>query len=246
MKISNDELEIFSRQIIMNDFNDVSFTKLQKNKVSIIGMGGIGCPLSQYLVSCGIKNMNIFDDDVIQKHNLNRQILFNINDIGKSKTKIASKKLLNINPYLQINSFSNKIDKNNLYLLKESSIIIDTSDNWNTMRLVNAYALDNNIPLISSSVASYDIQIILFENKKDNHLCLECIFPNKKEPKLARCDTVGVLGTAAGLAGIITAQKTINFLMQFEKNNNILTLFDCKTLSLSNIKVSGNIKCRLK
>ena len=70
------------------------------------------------------------------------------------------------------------------------------------MKLVNEYALNNNIPLVSSSVVGFDIQLILFKNIKNKHLCLECIFPNKEEPILARCDTVGILGTTAGLAGI--------------------------------------------
>ena len=83
--MNNEELEIFSRQLIMNDFQEKSFKRVQGRKVSIIGMGGIGCPLAQYLVSCGIDKIDIFDDDIIKKSNLNRQTLFNIREIGKKK-----------------------------------------------------------------------------------------------------------------------------------------------------------------
>jgi molybdopterin/thiamine biosynthesis adenylyltransferase len=244
--MNNEELEIFSRQLIMNDFQEKSFKRVQGRKVSIIGMGGIGCPLAQYLVSCGIDKIDIFDDDIIKKSNLNRQTLFNIREIGQKKIIIAKEKLTAINPNIKINIFDEKISTNNLNLLKKSSLIIDTCDNWETMRLINNFSQKNNIPLLSSSVAGYNIQIILFENQKNNHLCLECIFPNKDEPDLARCDTVGILGTTAGLAGIISAQKTINFFMNFNSNNcNYLTLVDSKTLSIDHIKINKNVNCKL-
>jgi len=245
MKYGEEEMEIFSRQLILNEFDEKSFIKLQNLTVSIVGIGGIGCPLAQYLISCGIKNLNIFDDDTIKKNNLNRQNLFNIKEIGKKKVVIAKEKLLGINPYAKINANNKKITNKNLNLLKNSSIIIDATDNWHTMQLINEYSVKNNIPLLSASAAGFDIQIVLFENKKNMHLCLKCIFPNKNEPDLSRCDTVGILGTVAGLAGIISAQKVINFLMNFDESVNILTLIDCKMLSINNIKTSYNTSCNL-
>ena len=245
MTITDEELEIFSRQLILKDFDEKSFNKLQNQTISIVGIGGIGCPLVQYLVACGVKNINIFDDDIVKKNNLNRQILFGIEDIGEKKNLIAKKKLLSINPYIKINSYDCRIKNENLDLLKNSSMIVDTSDNWLTMRLINKYSVKNNIPLLSASAVGFDIQIILFKNKINTHFCLQCIFPNKNEPDLARCDTVGILGTTAGLAGIISAQKIINYFMDFNDSTNILTLIDSKTLSLNNIKSKYSDKCEL-
>ena len=246
MSITEEELEIFSRQLILKDFSEEKFNELQKKQISIIGLGGIGCPLAQYLISSGIKKLNIFDGDIIQKNNLNRQTLYSINDIGKKKSGIAKKKLLGTNPNAIINSYDQKITKNNLHLLKNSSIIIDASDNWETMRFINEYTTKNKLPLLSISVVGFDIQIILFENSFHNHLCLECIFPNYNEPELARCDTVGIMGTATGIAGIISAQKTINFLLKFNEKINILTLIDAKLLSICHIKTKKNINCKLQ
>ena len=245
MTITDEELEIFSRQLILKDFDEKSFNKLQNQTISIVGIGGIGCPLVQYLVACGVKNINIFDDDIVKKNNLNRQTLFGIEDIGEKKNLIAKKKLLSINPYIKINSYDCRIKNENLDLLKNSSMIVDTSDNWLTMRLINKYSVKNNIPLLSASAVGFDIQIILFKNKINKHFCLQCIFPNKNEPDLARCDTVGILGTTAGLAGIISAQKIINYFMDFNDSTNILTLIDSKTLSLNNIKSKYSDKCEL-
>ena len=103
------ELEIFSRQLILKEFTDKKFKELQDKEVSIIGMGGIGCPLAQYLISCGIRKLNIFDNDVINKNNLNRQNLYSLIDLGKKKVKVAKKKLLQINSLAKINTFDNKI-----------------------------------------------------------------------------------------------------------------------------------------
>jgi len=246
MSITNNEFEIFSRQLILNEFGEKNFQKLQSKTISIIGIGGIGCPLAQYLVACGIKNLNLFDGDIIKKNNLNRQTLFSVKNIGKKKSTIAKYKLLETNPDAKINAYNENISLNNVKLLKNSSIIIDASDNWKTMRLTNKFAQKNNIPLLSASVIGFDIQLALFENIKNKHLCLECIYSNKKETDLARCETVGILGTAAGLAGILSAQKTINFLMKFNKNNNsFLTLIECKSLLINHIKIEKNTNCKL-
>ena len=244
--IDEDELEIYGRQIILEEFNEKNFLKLQKKIVSIVGLGGIGCPLAQYLVSSGIKNLNLFDKDIVKKNNLNRQTLYSIDDLGKKKSIIAKKKLLGTNKKAKIKSYNENISADNLRLLKNSSIVIDASDNWKTMKLVNKYCLTNNIPLLSASAIGFDVQIILFINSKNNHLCLECIYPNKNEPDIARCETVGILGTAAGIAGVLSAQKTINFLMKFYNNDNFLTLIDCKSLSINHIKVQKNCNCKFQ
>ena len=173
MDINKEELEIFSRQLILDEFNFKDFKKLQNKNISIIGIGGIGCPTAQYLISSGIKNLQIFDQDIIKKNNLNRQTLFSINDIGEKKSIIAKKRLKGINPLANIKSYHKKISKDNLDLLKESSIVIDATDNWKTMKLVNNYCQSNSIPLLSSSVVGFDIQIALFVDNKKNHLCLE-------------------------------------------------------------------------
>ena len=102
MSYSDLEYEIFSRQFILKNFNENNILKLNNTKITIVGLGGIACPLAQYLVSSGIKNLTFFDGDVIEKSNLGRQILYNLEDIGKFKTFIAKDKLLKTNPKCNI------------------------------------------------------------------------------------------------------------------------------------------------
>ncbi len=245
MNISEQELEIFSRHLILKDFNDSNFRKLQKKKVTIIGMGGIGCPTAQYLVATGIKNIKLIDKDKVQKNNLNRQILYSIKDIGQRKTNIAQKKLNNINPECNIQNINSNINIQNINkFLNNSSLVIDTTDNWKTMILINKYCVKNFIPLISSSAIGFDGQVMIFKNSKKKHLCLQCVFPNKKEPILSRCDTVGIASTAAGMTGLATAQKAINFLIS-NKEDNFMTMINTKSLKITNLKLEKNKKCQM-
>lgn len=243
MNISEEELELFSRHLILNEFNEKSFENLRKQKIALIGVGGIGCPAAQYLISTGIKNIKLIDGDVIQKNNLNRQTLYTTNDIGKNKTLIAKKRLLKINSKCNIDAVPNYLNLKNINIhLKKSSLIIDTTDNWKSMLLINDYCVKKSLPLISSSVVGFDSQTILFDNVSSSHLCLQCIFPNKQEIDLARCESVGILGTAAGMAGLIVAQKVINFFLE-NKSDKFITIVNTKSLQIDNLKLKKNINC---
>ena len=245
MTYTDYEYEIFSRQFILKVFSEQNVEKLEKSKISIIGIGGIGCPLATYLVSSGLKYIQLIDGDIIEKSNLNRQILFTSDDIGQKKVTIAKKKLLKINPNCQIKIIDENLNKSNLNNLCNSSIIIDTSDSWETMKIVNEYCVKESIPLVSSSVVGFDVEVAIFENKKNHHLCLNCLFPNKNDIDLPRCDTVGVSGIAAGMAGLLAAQKTINFLINLNQKSNILSLLNVLKEDLQNINLKNNSKCYL-
>ena len=245
MTYTDYEYEIFSRQFILKVFSEQNVEKLEKSKISIIGIGGIGCPLATYLVSSGLKYIQLIDGDIIEKSNLNRQILFTSDDIGQKKVTIAKKKLLKINPNCQIKIIDENLNKSNINNLCNSSIIIDTSDSWETMKIVNEYCVKESVPLVSSSVVGFDVEVAIFENKKNHHLCLNCLFPNKNDIDLPRCDTVGVSGIAAGMAGLLAAQKTINFLINLNQKNNILSLLNVLKEDLQNINLKNNSKCYL-
>ena len=245
MTYTDYEYEIFSRQFILKVFSEQNVEKLEKSKISIIGIGGIGCPLAIYLVSSGLKYIQLIDGDIIEKSNLNRQILFTSDDIGQKKVTIAKKKLLKINPNCQIKIIDENLNKSNINNLCNSSIIIDTSDSWETMKIVNEYCVKESVPLVSSSVVGFDVEVAIFENKKNHHLCLNCLFPNKNDIDLPRCDTVGVSGIAAGMAGLLAAQKTINFLINLNQKSNILSLLNVLKEDLQNINLKNNSKCYL-
>ena len=244
MNYSDLEYEMFSRQFILKNFNEENILKLNKAKIVIVGLGGIACPLAQYLVSSGVKNLTFFDGDIIEKSNLGRQILYTLEDVGKYKTLVAKEKLLKTNPNCNITSYSQYLKQENLKLLLHTDIIIDATDDWHTSKLINKFCLQNSLKYIFSSAINYNIQICLFDNKK-NHVCLNCLFPNEEDADLPRCDTVGISSICAGIAGLVTAQKTINTLLNTKNENNILTLIDTSDFTISNIKIKNNVNCVL-
>ena len=242
--ITEQELKIFSRQLILKDFNEKNFEFIQQQHVVIIGIGGIGCPVAQYLVSTGIKNLTLIDNDIIQLSNLNRQILFSKNDLGKKKVDVAKEKLNAINPNNHINTISTMLSEENVFQhLSNVSLVIDTTDNWKSMVLINKHCVKQSIPLLSCSVIGYDGQLILFKNKEKRHLCLNCIYLNQTEANLPRCDTVGVLGTAAGLTGLNAAQLTINFFTNNHENVEKLIMIKSKLMQIDYIKTKKHNNC---
>ncbi len=245
-KYSEIEYEIFSRLFILKEFTEENIDKLSNTKIGIVGIGGIGCPLSQYLIRSGIKELTLVDGDTVEKNNLNRQILFGINNVGEKKVKVAKENLELVNKNCKINIIDSNINSKNICYLEDCSIIVDATDDWHTSRYINEYCVKKSINFLFSSAVKHDIQIALFENSKENkHLCLNCIFPNKNDIDLPRCETVGISGISAGLAGLITAQKIINFSLKFRDETNILTVSDGKKLSIENIIVKSKHDCYL-
>lgn len=244
MSYSDLEYEIFSRQFILQNFNEKNLIKLNNAKIAIIGLGGIGCPLIQYLVSSGFKNLILFDRDRIEKSNLGRQILYSLKDVGELKTKIAKERLLKTNPNCKIITHSSYLTNKNINLLIESDIIIDTTDDWHTSKLINKFCVEKSKKYIFSSAINFNIQICLFVNNS-KHVCLNCLFPNDEDVDLPRCETVGISSVCAGIAGLITAQKTINTILSLIDENNILTLINTTDFSVNNISLKNNINCLL-
>ena len=243
---SEKEYEIFSRLFILNEFSEENLKILSKIKIGIVGIGGIGCPLSQYLVSSGVKELLLVDGDIIEKSNLNRQILFNLNDIGRKKVEVAKHKLKLINTECKIDIIDVNVSSSNLNSLNDCNIIVDATDDWFTSKLLNEYCIKHSINFLYSSALRHDLQIILFNNEnKDNHICLNCIFPNRNDVDLPRCSVVGISGISAGLAGLVAAQKIINFSLNLRDETNIMTISDGKNLNFDKIIIKSKDDCYL-
>tara|TARA_Y100001970_G_C14259829_1_gene879223 strand:- start:18842 stop:19594 length:753 start_codon:yes stop_codon:yes gene_type:complete len=244
LSISDREYKIFARQIILKEFSEIKFNSFRNNKIAIVGMGGIGCPISQYLISSGIRNIKIIDDDIIKLSNLNRQTLYDVKNINKKKVEIAKLRLNKINPDSNILAIDKKINSKNINNhLFDSNLIIDCTDNLKTMSLINNYAVKKHIPLLSCSVVGFDGQVILFKNHKNKHICLKCLYPSEKEPMISRCDQVGVLGSVAGLTALVATQLAINFLLKNKENLDKLILVSSKNLTLQKISIETNKNC---
>ena len=245
MKISNNDLLRYSRQIILKQVGILGQKKISSAKVLIVGMGGLGCPLVLYLANVGISNIGIVDHDKVNLSNLNRQIIFNIKDVGKFKVIQAKKFLKKINKKTKINIFIEKIiEKNIKNILSKYDIICDCSDNFSTRYLLNDFCLRNKKILISAAISKFETHIFNFNFVK-NIPCYRCFMPEIPEEE-HKCDAEGILPTVAGIAGTLQANEVIKSILN-KKNELVgkLIVFNTLNLDFRIIKLTKNSNCIL-
>jgi molybdopterin/thiamine biosynthesis adenylyltransferase/rhodanese-related sulfurtransferase len=213
----NSDYNRYQRQIQLKEIGQVGQNKISNAKVLIIGAGGLGCPALQYLAAAGVGTIGIIDFDVIEMSNLQRQILYAVDDIGQSKAITAAKKIEALNPEIKIDTFNVQItNKNALEILENYDIIIDGSDNFATRYLINDACVLLDKPLIYGAVLRFEGQIGVFNladkvtNVKTNYRDL---FP--KPPNLdsaISCNDVGVLGVIPGIIGTMQATEALKII----------------------------------
>jgi|TARA_B110000211_G_C14007581_1_gene521562 molybdopterin/thiamine biosynthesis adenylyltransferase len=243
MKITNKELKKFSKQIILKKIGIAGQKKLFSTKILVIGLGGLGCPLLIYLINSGIKHIGLVDYDKIEISNLNRQIIFNEQDIGRFKTDKAKEVIKSIDKKIKINIYNEKLTKTNIKrIIKKFDIICDGTDNFETRYLINDYCLKFKKTLISAAINKFDGQIFNFDFKKKVP-CFRCFMPEIPNQENS-CDTDGVLSTLAGIAGTLQANEVIKTII--DKKNSMtgkMLIFNSLTSDFRKIKLTKNPNC---
>jgi len=246
MRISNKEYEKFSKQIILKKFGIVGQKKIKSSKILVIGMGGLGCPLSIYLASLGVGTIGIVDNDKVELSNLNRQIIYDIKDIGKYKVNIARKKIKKINNKSKIKSYRIRLGKSNIEkLIKKYDIICDGTDNFETRFLINDQSLKQKKVLISAAVSGFEGHIFKFDFRRKTP-CYRCFMP--EDPgKHNNCDSLGVTPTITGIIGTLQANEVLNSILNFKSNmEKKLIVFNSIKMSLRKVNLSRNNNCKNK
>ena len=246
MKISSKEYQRFSKQIILKKFGVIGQKKLKSSKVLVLGMGGLGCPLSIYLASLGIGTIGIVDNDKVELSNLNRQIIYNVNDIGKFKVNVAKNKIKLINKKVVIKSFRLRVNKNNIArLIKNFDIVCDGTDNFETRLLVNDHTLKQKKILISAAVSGFNGHIFKFNFKKKTP-CYRCFLPEIPDQS-NNCEADGVIPTITGIMGTLQANEVVNSLLNFNSNmEKKMIVFNSIKMDFRTINLSRNKDCTNK
>ena len=202
----------YSRHFVLPDFGAGAQLKLKKSKVAVIGAGGLGCPVLQYLTAAGIGEIKIIDHDVVSLSNLQRQILYSIDDLNKPKATIAAEKLKCLNPNVSFHIITQKINFHNaLDLLIGADVIVDCTDNFATRYLLNDVSVLLNIPLIYGSIFRYEGQVAVFNYKGSP--TYRDLYPTPPAPDaVPSCEEGGVLGVLPGIIGSMQANETIKIL----------------------------------
>lgn len=242
--LSSTELTRYSRHLLLDEVGKDGQLRLKQSRVLIIGMGGLGSPISLYLAAAGIGTIGIIDFDVVDLSNLQRQILHSTANIGKKKTESAKARLLEINTEINVVVHDERLSVDNaLELIKKYDVIIDGTDNFQTRYLVNDACVFGKKPLVYGSIFRFEGQVTVF--KTPDGPCYRCIYPEPPESNaVPNCAEGGVLGVLAGVIGSLQAAEAIKVLL--EKGNSLigrLLLYDALEAGFETLNLKRNPNC---
>lgn len=209
--------ERYQRQIILPELGEEGQQKLLAAKVLVVGAGGLGCPVLQYLAAAGIGTIGIVDDDIVALNNLHRQVLYSVNDIGLSKAERAADILSQLNPEINIRSYNERLtNENALIFFDEYDIIIDGTDNFSTRYMINDACVLLGKPLVYGAISQFEGQVAVFNVRQNGDVAsanYRDIFPQPpKEDEVLNCAEAGVLGILPGIIGTMMANETIKLI----------------------------------
>jgi molybdopterin/thiamine biosynthesis adenylyltransferase len=215
--LNQEENKRYNRHVILDQVGLEGQLKLKAAKVLVIGAGGLGCPVLQYLTAAGVGTIGIIDFDTIDLSNLQRQILFTKNDLGKNKAEVAAQRLKQLNDQVKFKAYPERLTtKNALELFSAYDLIIDGTDNFSTRYLVNDAAVLTNKPLVYGSIYKFEGQVAVFNY--ENGATYRCLFPvPPKAGTVKNCSEIGVIGVLPGIIGTQQANEAIKIIVGIGK-----------------------------
>jgi len=246
VKLSKEEVQRYSRHLIMPEVGLEGQLKLKRARVLLIGTGGLGAPLGLYLAAAGVGHLGLVDFDVVDFSNLQRQVTFSTGDVGKPKTEAAKERLSGLNPTIEIETFETRLTSENaLEMFRDFDIIVDGTDNFPTRFLVNDACLLLGKPNVYGSIFRFEGQATVFGYPGGP--CYRCLYPEPPPPGLVpSCAEGGVLGVLPGIVGSIQAMETIKLILGTgEPLVGRLLLFDALGMRFRELKLRRNPSCPL-
>lgn len=225
--LTQEEQLRYNRQIMLKKIGEDGQLALRNAKVLIVGMGGLGNPASLYLNAAGIGTLFIADGDTVDITNLQRQILFNDNDIAQKKADVAADKLQSYNHDSNIEVIDEMLDEELCdYYFPQVDVVLDCTDNIKTRYLINQKCVEHAIPLIVGAATGFDGQQMVYNPNDKNSACYQCVFPEMEKAPANNCQTVGILGPVLAIIAGMQALQTIKLLTGNPVQTNQLNLYD--------------------
>ena len=242
-------IERFSRQIVLKNISILGQKRILSSKVLIIGAGGLGSPVAEFLSRAGIGSLGIVDDDKISLSNLHRQSLYNTSDIGKFKVKIAKDKIKKINPNTKVTIYKIRLSNDNFKkIINDYDYIVDGSDNFTTKFLLNDFCLKFKKVLVTGAISKFDGHIFTFNFKDKKIPCLRCFFQESNiSDDLLNCESEGILGTVAGIVGTIQANEVLKKILNIGTGlDRYIFILDLLHLNFRKVKLKKRKNCFCK
>ena len=237
--------ERYSRQMRLPQVGVQGQVKLRNAHVVVVGAGGLGSPVTYYLAASGVGRITLIDPDVVDRSNLQRQILHTDDAVGALKVDSARERLMALNPYLELVTHALPLDTQNAAALIEGAdVVIDGSDNFAVRHALNAASVAARIPLVYGAVDRFTGQVSVFNAGKRGEVpCYRCLFPDAPEGVL-NCAEAGVLGVVPGIVGLLQATETLKLLLGTgETLSGVLLQFDALSMQFKRTKLVADPAC---
>ena len=214
LSLDPEQLDRYSRHIIMDDVGPEGQAKLLDSRVLCLGAGGLGSPVVQYLAAAGVGTIGIADDDVVERSNLQRQVIHADEDVGTPKVESAKHYVERLNPDVPVEPHETRVTPENVEdLIADYDIVVDGSDNFATRYLVNDACTLAGVPFVHGAILRFEGQASTFDGDQP---CYRCLFPEAPEPgTVPDCATAGVLGVLPGVVGTIMATEAVKLALDY-------------------------------
>ncbi|MFD1684151.1 SAMP-activating enzyme E1 [Halobellus litoreus] len=243
LSLDSTQLDRYSRHIIMDEVGPEGQSKLLDSRVLVVGAGGLGAPVIQYLAAAGVGTLGVVDDDVVERSNLQRQVIHGDGDVGEPKVDSAAAFVENLNPDVDVETYETRLTKSNVEtIVPGHDVVVDASDNFPTRYLLNDFCRLREIPIAHGAIYKFEGQLTTLT---PDGPCYRCLFPEAPEPgTVPDCATTGVLGVLPGTVGCIQATEAVKLLLDAgETLTGRLLFYDAMEMSFETVPYQQNPTC---
>ncbi|WP_024850396.1 HesA/MoeB/ThiF family protein [Hydrogenovibrio kuenenii] len=241
--LSDEELSRYSRQILLSEIDYDGQLKLTESHAIIVGLGGLGSPVSLYLAAAGIGNLTLIDFDKVDDSNLQRQIVHREHNIGMPKVESAKENLAALNHYINIQTIDKQLDESEMQALIETAdVVIDCTDNFTTRFALNRICHATKKPLVSGAAIRLEGQLSTYDFRKEHSPCYQCLYKEDSGQELT-CSQNGVLSPVVGMIGSMQAIEAIKALLDKPTLTGKLMIVDAYTMNIRTLNLKKDSNC---
>jgi adenylyltransferase/sulfurtransferase len=208
----------------------------------VIGAGGLGCPAALYLAAAGVGRLTIVDGDKVDLTNLQRQILYRTESVGKVKVDAARAALNSVNPDVTVVAVHQRLEE--FSAVSGADVVLDCSDNFKTRHALNRACVKHRKPLVSGAAIRFDAQLMVFDLRQKDSPCYSCLFPEDGEVEEVQCSTMGVFAPLTGVVGAMQAMEALKLVAGVGQSSN-MQILDAKSAEWRSVRIRKDPGCRI-
>jgi molybdopterin/thiamine biosynthesis adenylyltransferase len=235
----------YSRQVVLREVGVNGQQLLRDSSALVIGLGGLGSAAALYLAGAGLGRLLVADRDRVEPANLQRQILYRADDLGRPKTEAARERLLALNAEVDVQAHEGRLEPARLaQMVAAADVVLDCTDNFPTRFAINEACVRAKKPLVSGAAIRFEGQLAVFDPRRADGACYACLFPQAGE-QAETCEEAGVLGPVVGTIGSLQALATLKLLLGLAADVNRLQIWNALDMSWKSISIARDPQCRV-